>query len=187
MSFGVASFLRVIQMRPIPVCFISITNGGRMWGCRGRRGNQVSGIINFMRNVGGSIMIAVTGAAVTNRGLFHQARLQESMRMTNPVFAERVQGITAALKMGGRGAQGAVAAQASIYQQLQQQAAALSYADIYMALCWMSCGTDRSGPVLAEQEGSQEMHRRMRRRTRGERAAGPPRLAVLRHKLVALV
>jgi len=32
--------------------------------------NQVSGIINFVRNVGGSIFIASTGAIVTNRSLF---------------------------------------------------------------------------------------------------------------------
>ena len=139
MSFGFASFLRVIQMLPIPFCFISITNAAYV-GLPREASNQVSGIINFMRNVGGSIMIAITGAMVTNRGLFHQARLQESMRMTNPVFAERANGIAAALDMGGGGAQGMGAAQASIYQQLQQQAGALSYSDIYMGLCWMSCG-----------------------------------------------
>ena len=33
--------------------------------------NQVSGIIKFVRNVGGSIFIAVTGPIVTNRALFH--------------------------------------------------------------------------------------------------------------------
>ncbi len=139
MSFGFASFLRVLQMLPIPFCFISITNAAYV-GLPREASNQVSGIINFMRNVGGSIMIAITGAMVTNRGLFHQARLQESMRMTNPIFAGRVQSLTGALNASGRGAQGAVAAQASIYQQLQQQAGALSYSDIYMALCWMSCG-----------------------------------------------
>ncbi len=139
MSFGFASFLRVLQMLPIPFAFISITNAAYV-GLPREASNQVSGIINFMRNVGGSIMIAITGAMVTNRGLFHQARLQESMRMTNPVFAERAQGLAGALDMSGRGAQGMGAAQATIYQQLQQQAGALGYSDIYMALCWMSCG-----------------------------------------------
>lgn len=139
MSFGFASFLRVLQMVPIPFAFISITNAAYV-GLPREASNQVSGIINFMRNVGGSIMIALTGAEVTNRGLYHQARLQESMRMTNSNFAERVQGLTGALNLSGRGAQGAGAAQASIYQQLQQQAAALSYADVYMLLCYASCG-----------------------------------------------
>jgi len=57
--------------------------------------NQVSGIINFVRNVGGSIFIAVTGAIVTNRSLFHQARLQEAMQPGNPAFVNQVNALTA--------------------------------------------------------------------------------------------
>jgi hypothetical protein len=52
--------------------------------------NQVSGTINLVRNVGGSIFIAVTGAIVTNRSLFHQARLQQFMQPGSPAFVDRV-------------------------------------------------------------------------------------------------
>ena len=83
MTFGFASWLRILQMFAIPFAFVAITTAAYV-GLPKEASNQVSGIINFVRNVGGSIFIAVTGAILTNRSLFHQARLQESMQPGNP-------------------------------------------------------------------------------------------------------
>ncbi|MBB5057348.1 DHA2 family multidrug resistance protein [Granulicella aggregans] len=141
MSFGEASFLRVLQMVPIPFCFISITNAAYV-GLPKEASNQVSGIINFARNVGGSIFIAVTGALVTNRGLFHQARLAEHMQTANQQYQQQSQAMANFFGGAGPGAAGGGglnAAHASIYQQLNQQAAAMGYVDVYRMLCWMSC------------------------------------------------
>ncbi len=135
MSFGEASFLRVLQMIPIPFCFISITNAAYV-GLPREASNQVSGLINFVRNVGGSIFIAVTGALVTNRSLFHQARLQEHMQVGSQPFAASLSMLKGYL---GGGSAGSQAGQAMIYQQLNQQAAAQGYVDVYRMLCWMSC------------------------------------------------
>lgn len=134
MSFGEASLLRVLQMIPIPFCFIAITNAAYV-GLPREASNQVSGLINFVRNVGGSIFIAVTGALVTNRSLFHQARLADHMQPINPNYAGAVQSLG---RMLGGGAQGSLMAKATIYQQLNQQAAAMGYQDVYRMLCWMS-------------------------------------------------
>ena len=134
MSFGFNAFLRIIQMIPIPFCFISITNAAYV-GLPREASNQVSGIINFVRNVGGSIFIAVTGAIVTNRSLFHQARLQEHMQPGSIAYNSSVSGLGGVF---GGGFAGSSMAQASIYQQLQAQAATLGYVDIYRMLCWMS-------------------------------------------------
>jgi hypothetical protein len=49
-----------LQMIPISFCFIAITNAAHV-GLPNEASKQVSGIINFVRNVGGSIFIAVTG------------------------------------------------------------------------------------------------------------------------------
>ncbi len=139
MSFGFASWVRVLQMIPIPFCFISITNAAYL-GLPKEASNQVSGLINFVRNVGGSIFIAITGAVVTNRDLYHQARLQEGMDPGNPIFQQQVQGIAQALHQTGPGsmADATQLAQASVYNQLNQQAAAQGYQDIYRLLAWMS-------------------------------------------------
>jgi hypothetical protein len=102
MTFGFASWLRILQMIPIPFCFIAITNAAYV-GLPKEASNQVSGIINFVRNVGGSIFIAVTGAIVTNRSLFHQAHLQENMLPENPAFVSAVNRLTAYFGGSGRG------------------------------------------------------------------------------------
>ncbi len=65
MSFSAASWLRVVQMLPLPFCFISITTAAYV-GMPREQSNQVAGLINFARNIGGSILIAITNAQVTN-------------------------------------------------------------------------------------------------------------------------
>ncbi len=134
LSFGMNAWLRIILMVPIPFCFISITNAAYV-GLPRESSNQVSGIINFVRNVGGSIFIAVTGAIVTNRSLYHQARLQNSMQPGNTAYSDRVQSLAGVF---GGGQDGAHTAQAMIYNQLNQQAGAMAYQDIFRLLCWMA-------------------------------------------------
>ena len=139
MSFGFASWLRIIQMIPIPFCFIAITNAAYV-GLPKEASNQVSGLINLMRNIGGSILISVTGAVVTNRTLFHEARLQNAMQPGSVAYNQQVTGLTGAFTNAVGAPQASLMAHANIYQQLTQQASAMGYQDIYRMLCWMSCG-----------------------------------------------
>ncbi|NYF78119.1 DHA2 family efflux MFS transporter permease subunit [Granulicella arctica] len=139
LSFGFNAFLRIILMIPIPFCFISITNAAYV-GLPREASNQVSGIINFVRNVGGSIFIAVTGAIVTNRSLFHQARLQNSMQPGSVPYQNQLSSLTSFFNSISPGPGAANMARATIYQQLNQQAAAQAYQDIYRLLCWMAVG-----------------------------------------------
>jgi DHA2 family multidrug resistance protein len=139
MSFSNASWLRVIQLAPIPFAFISITTAAYV-GMPKEASNQVAGLINFVRNIGGSIFIAVTGAAVTNRSLHHEALLQENMNSLNIPFDQTKQGLTAALGHNFGGPQGSGMAGGAIYGQLQQQAAMLGYQDVYKMLFWMALG-----------------------------------------------
>ncbi len=138
LSFGYNAFLRVILMLPIPFCFISITNAAYL-GLPREASNQVSGIINFVRNVGGSIFIALTGAEVTNRSLFHQERLQNAMQPGSPAYVTALNGMKAAFSsITGSSADATTMAQASIYQQLQAQATTQGYQDVFRLLCYMS-------------------------------------------------
>jgi len=137
MSFGFNSWLRVVQVAPIPFCFISITNAAYV-GLPRDASNQVSGIINFARNVGGSIFISVTGAFVTNRTLFHEARMADRMQMGNPAYVNHLNALTSAYGTVASGPGAAAMARGQIYQQLNQQASAMGYADVYRLLCWVS-------------------------------------------------
>ena len=139
MSFGNASWLRVIQLAPIPFCFIPITTAAYI-GIPRQQSNQVAGLINFVRNIGGSIFIAITGAAVTNRDLWHQARLQESMNSLNIPFSQYTQGLGASLGQSFGGGNSRNLAAGAIYNQLNQQSGMLGYQDVYKMLFWMALG-----------------------------------------------
>ena len=141
MSFGSASLLRVIQVLPIPFAFIALTNAAYV-GLPREASNQVSGLINFARNIGGSILIALTNAQVTNRSLYHQDRLQNAMSYANTQFVAQVQTLSRFLQSANPayGGIGQMAGRASLYNQLIQQATVLGYMDVYRMLAWMSAG-----------------------------------------------
>jgi DHA2 family multidrug resistance protein len=139
MTFSAASWLRVIQTFPVPFCFISITTAAYV-GMPREESNQVAGLINFVRNIGGSILIALTNAQVTSRAMWHQQHLQNSMNSASIAFQQHTQALTGFF--GGKfgGPNGHEMALASVYGQLNQQAQMQGYQDVYMELSWMSVG-----------------------------------------------
>jgi DHA2 family multidrug resistance protein len=139
MTFSAASWLRVIQMMPIPFCFISITTAAYV-GMPKEQSNQVSGLINFARNIGGSILIAITNSQVTRRAMWHQQHLQNAMSSGSIAFQQHTQALTGFFGSRFGGANGQPMALASIYGQLNQQAQTQGYQDVYMELAWMSVG-----------------------------------------------
>jgi DHA2 family multidrug resistance protein len=138
-SFGFNTWLRVLQVAPFPLCFIAITNAA-YFGLPKETSNQVSGIMNFVRNIGGSIFIAGTGAIVTNRTLFHEARLADYMQPSNPIYANHLSALTQAYGAVASGPGAATLARGSIYRELNRQAAGQGYQDIYRLLAWLAIG-----------------------------------------------
>ena len=139
MTFSAASWLRVVQMMPIPFCFISITTAAYV-GLSKDQNNQAAGLINFVRNIGGSILIALTGAQVTSRAMWHQQHLQNAMNSANIAFQQQSQGLGGFFGGTFGGPNGKGMALASIYGQLNRQAQAQGYQDVYMELSLMSIG-----------------------------------------------
>jgi DHA2 family multidrug resistance protein len=139
MTFPAASWLRVVQMLPLPFCFISITTAAYV-GMPKEDSNQVAGLINFARNIGGSVLIAVTNAQVTNRTLWHQQHLQGSMDSASISFDQHTRALGAFFGGGFGGPNGGGMALANIYSQLNRQAAVQGYQDVYMELSYMSIG-----------------------------------------------
>jgi DHA2 family multidrug resistance protein len=139
MSFSAASWLRVIQMLPLPFCFISITNAAYV-GMPKEESNQVSGLINFARNIGGSVLIAVTNAQVTSRAMWHQQHLQADMQSGSSGYQQHLNALTGFLGNSFGASNGVGMALASLYSQLNRQAQMQAYQDVYMELSWMSVG-----------------------------------------------
>jgi DHA2 family multidrug resistance protein len=139
MTFSQASWLRVIQMVPLPFCFISITTAAYV-GMPKEQSNQVAGLINFVRNIGGSILIAITGAQVTSRSTWHQQHLQSAMTSASQAFQQQSQALSGFFGSGFGGPNGSGRALATIYNELNRQAVTQGYQDVYMELSWMSIG-----------------------------------------------
>ena len=139
MTFAAASWLRVVQMLPLPFCFIAITTAAYV-GLPREQSNQVSGLINFARNIGGSILIAVTNAQVVNRTEWHQQHLQAGMQSGSIAFQQHSQALSGFFSSHFGGTNGMSLALANMYAQLNRQAAMQGYQDVYMELSWMSAG-----------------------------------------------
>ena len=107
MSFGFASWLRIVQIAAIPFVFISVTTAA-YFGIPRELNNQVAGLINFARNIGGSILISLTNAFVIESTAFHQANFLHSLSPGNPAYQQRLQALTGALSahLGPANAQG---------------------------------------------------------------------------------
>ncbi|HEY1732175.1 MAG TPA: DHA2 family efflux MFS transporter permease subunit [Terriglobales bacterium] len=133
MSFGFASWLRIVQIAAIPFVFISVTTAA-YFGIPRELNNQVAGLINFARNIGGSILISLTNAFVTESTAFHQANLLHSLSPGNPAYQQHLQALSGELAghFGPANAQSGAAAR--IYSLLQAQTAAQAYVDVYFAL-----------------------------------------------------
>jgi len=139
MTFGQASWLRVVQMIPLPFCFISITTAAYV-GMPKEDSNQVAGLINFARNIGGSVLIALTNAQVTSRSLWHQQHLQSVMTPAYIAYQQHVNGLSGFFSNKFGDPNSATLAIANIYNQLNRQAGVQGYQDVYMELSYMSIG-----------------------------------------------
>ena len=134
MSFATASWMRVIQIFSIPFVFIAVTTAA-YFGMPREKSNQVSGLINFVRNIGGSILIALTNAEVTQRGQFHHNQLLKYVVPSSSNYQQQ-QGLyrgTFDTKMGAANAQHL--ANGQLLNQLQSQAVTLAYVDVFWILC----------------------------------------------------
>ena len=133
LSFSTASWLRVWQIGSIPFVFISLTTAV-YFGMPREKSNQISGLINFVRNIGGSILIALTNAEVTQRGQFHQNQLLKYVVPSSTNYQQRQDQYlgTFNMKMGAANAQHL--ADGQILNNLQSQSTTLAYVDVFWLL-----------------------------------------------------
>jgi DHA2 family multidrug resistance protein len=124
-------------MFPLPFCFISITTAAYV-GMPKEQSNQVAGLINFVRNIGGSILIAITNAQVTSRAMWHEQHLQQAMLPGTIGFDQHRQALTAAFNHAYGVANGSAMALGQIYNQMKDQARMQGYQDVYMELSYAS-------------------------------------------------
>ncbi|MGC1964823.1 MAG: DHA2 family efflux MFS transporter permease subunit [Candidatus Acidiferrales bacterium] len=133
-SFRFAMWLRITQVVGVGFLFVPITAAGYI-GVPPEKGNSVSGIINFMRNIGGSIGTSLVTTVITRRSQYHQQILVGHITPDTPAFRSALRGLSSDIAHSGlRATDAHDQAIARFYNLVNQQAHALSYMDTFWIL-----------------------------------------------------
>jgi len=129
-SYGRLVFLRVFQASGLAFLFIPINTIAYV-GVKQSENNDVSGLTNLARNIGGSCGTAFVATMLTRRTAAHETNMVRNLTPSDGAFNARVDALKG---MFGHGSQAIHAAQANIYNQLHRQAGMLAYLDIIQYL-----------------------------------------------------
>ena len=133
-DFRTVAMLRVYQTMGLAFIFIP-TNVLSYVNIRRENNNQVSSMVNFVRNIGGSVGIALLSTYITRTTQIRQNYLSANMRDANPKFQEMLNSTSAALRNHGLNPVLALhQAYARVSMMMQQQAASLAYKDAVSAM-----------------------------------------------------
>ena len=127
-----ATMYRVYQAIALAFLFIPINTVSYI-GVPREQNNQVSGLMNLARNIGGSVGIAFVSTVLARRSQVFQSNLVEHLAQSNPLLQERLSQLERVFSSAGP-AQAMRRAYGSIYAMIQQQAAVLSYVRIIQDL-----------------------------------------------------
>ncbi|MGC2328110.1 MAG: DHA2 family efflux MFS transporter permease subunit [Candidatus Sulfotelmatobacter sp.] len=137
-SFGFAMWLRVVQVIGIGFLFVPITMAGYI-GISAEKGNSVSGIINFMRNIGSSIGTSIVTTMIARRAQYHQQVLVGHITADTPIFRGALNALTYAIAHSGLSPHDArLQAIVRLYAQVNRQAHTLAYLDTFWVLAVLS-------------------------------------------------
>jgi DHA2 family multidrug resistance protein len=137
LSYSQLVFMRCFQASGLAFMFIPINTIAYI-GVKQTENNDVSGLTNLARNIGGSCGTAFMATMLVRRTATHENMMVGQLTTANPAFNSQVKALANNFKVGnGRGpagggaSPGAIhAAQGYIYNQLHRQAATLAYVDI---------------------------------------------------------
>lgn len=101
-----------------------------------------SGLYNMMRNLGGSIGIALLSALLTVREQFHSNRLGEAVSLYNPLARDRLDALTQRYTTGGSDAVTAgQQALGALDASVRREANLMAFNDCFQVLGWVLLGT----------------------------------------------
>jgi DHA2 family multidrug resistance protein len=137
-SFRFAMWLRVVQVIGIGFLFVPITMAGYI-GIPAEKGNSVSGMVNFMRNIGSSIGTSIVTTMIARRAQYHQEVLVGHITPDTPAFRQSLNALAHAIAHSGLSLHDArLQGIARLYAQVNRQAHTLAYLDTFWALAVLS-------------------------------------------------
>jgi DHA2 family multidrug resistance protein len=134
MDFATAVKLRCFQAAGMAFLFVPIQTVSYA-GVPVQKYNQVSGIMNLSRNMGGDLGIAFVTTLIARRSQVHQATLSAHTTAYDPAYQARIDGMVRAFeRTGATSLQAVHQATAAMYRQLVVQATQLAYLDALFVL-----------------------------------------------------
>ena len=132
-DFKTAMMYRIYQSVGLAFLFVPI-NTICYVGVPQEQNNQISAMINLMRNLGGSFGISFITTMIARRAQVHQTYLSAHMVNSQPMNS-MLQGLSSRFALRhGSGPDAMHQAQGAVYGMLQQQAAVLGYKDTILAM-----------------------------------------------------
>jgi DHA2 family multidrug resistance protein len=136
-SYSYIAWLRVFQAAGLAFLFIPI-NTLAYTGIPMGKNNDVSGLTNLARNIGGSVGTAFVVTTLARRQQFHQERLGSQFSLTSGYLQSQLDVMGRYLvQHAGKAAnlaQGRAMAQGNLYSQLVRQSTMLAYLDVIKVL-----------------------------------------------------
>jgi DHA2 family multidrug resistance protein len=137
LSYGQLVFMRMFQASGLAFLFIPINTIAYI-GVKQSENNDVSGLTNLARNIGGSCGTAFMATMLTRRTAAHETSMVRDLGPQNPGYANYLKALEGMFKSGngtapaggGASAGASHAAQGFIYNLMHRQAATLAYVDI---------------------------------------------------------
>ena len=100
LDFWTATRIRTAQVVGLGFLFVPITLVSYV-GLPQEKSNMVSGLINFMRNIGSSVGTSMVTTLIARRAQYHQTVLIDNLTPGSPTFLNGVGGLTNSLTHGG--------------------------------------------------------------------------------------
>jgi MFS transporter, DHA2 family, multidrug resistance protein len=129
-SFHTAAMYRVWLSFGLALLFVPINTASYV-GVPAEKGGEVSGTINLLRNIGGSVGISMVETVIARRDQFHQDVLSAHVTLSQQAYRNVTSGLSADLFHRGL-SQPQAASQTTLrmYNSVITQANVLSYIDV---------------------------------------------------------
>jgi MFS transporter, DHA2 family, multidrug resistance protein len=141
-AIGPTTFLWPIIITGFALSFVFVPITTESYGMlRNEQIGNASGIFNLVRNIGGSIGIAVAQTLLTRRSAIHQNEITNSVPRTQEWFQQQTNGLSAFLGQARGPANALHSSYGELYNQLGQQALLWAFVDVFrwIALLCFAC------------------------------------------------
>jgi DHA2 family multidrug resistance protein len=134
-SYAYIAWMRIFQASGLAFLFVPI-NTLSYTDVPREKNNDVSGLMNLARNIGGSCGTSFFVTVLARRTQFHQDRLAMNLNGVSAAMRRSTSGLTAYFQHGGGQSlpSAKAMAQGTLYQQLLRQSTQLAYLDVISML-----------------------------------------------------